>query len=50
MNWIEHFFGINPDNGDGSLESILALVSLAALGIAVNFFAKRRRHSRRLQL
>ena len=34
MDWIERGFGVAPDNGDGSLEMLIALCAIAA-GLAV---------------
>lgn len=30
MDWIERWFGVAPDNGDGSLEVLIALCAVAA--------------------
>jgi hypothetical protein len=30
MDWIERWFGIAPDNGDGSLEILISLCAVAA--------------------
>jgi hypothetical protein len=35
MDWIEQWFGISPDNGDGSLELLLVLVCVSAISLAV---------------
>lgn len=41
MDWIERWFGISPDNGDGSLEWLVVCVTiiagLAAITIAMSF-------------
>jgi len=35
MDWIERWFGLSPDNGDGSLELLLVLICV----FAVSFIA-----------
>jgi len=35
MDWIERWFGFAPDNGDGSLELLIAVAVAAAVIIAV---------------
>jgi hypothetical protein len=30
MDWIERWFGVAPDNGDGSLEILISLCAIAA--------------------
>jgi hypothetical protein len=35
MDWIERWFGIAPDNGDGTLELLLVLIAAAALAVVV---------------
>jgi hypothetical protein len=30
MDWIERWFGVAPDNGDGSLEMLISLCAIAA--------------------
>ena len=30
MDWIERWFGVAPDNGDGSLEVLISLCAVAA--------------------
>ena len=35
MDWIERWFGFAPDNGDGSLELLIAVVVAAAVVIVV---------------
>ena len=35
MDWIERWFGFAPDNGDGSLELLIAVAVAAAVVIAV---------------
>jgi hypothetical protein len=44
MDFIERFFGLSPDNGDGSTE-VMWLVALA-LAIAVFFYVRHRRKTR----
>ena len=43
MDFIERFFGLSPDNGDGSTE-VMWLVALAVV-IAVTFYVRHRRRS-----
>ena len=33
MDWIEQWFGISPDNGDGSLELLLVLVCVSVVSL-----------------
>jgi hypothetical protein len=61
MDWIERLFGVAPDNGDGSLESLIfvALVAVVTIGLLwriprarhalLQFFERlhKRRHQRR---
>jgi len=35
MDWIERWFGVSPDGGDGSIEIVLAIVFLAAAAAVV---------------
>jgi len=35
MDWIERWFGVSPDNGDGSLEMLIALCAIAAAVAAI---------------
>jgi hypothetical protein len=35
MDWIEAWFGINPDSGDGSAEWLIVLVGVAVVIAAV---------------
>ena len=35
MDWIERWFGVAPDNGDGSLELLIMLVVAAVIVVAV---------------
>jgi len=46
MDWIEQIFGWNPDNGDGSIESLIVCLGIitASIGVSVTM----RRWSRRL--
>ena len=46
MDFIERFFGLSPDNGDGSTE-ILWLVVLAIVVATFVYFRIQRRRSRR---
>lgn len=43
MNWIERWFGLAPDNGDGSLELLLTLCFAAAVVIAIVLLNSRAR-------
>ena len=45
MDFIERFFGLSPDNGDGSTE-IMWLVVLALVVAAVAYFRIQRRSQR----
>ena len=45
MDFIERFFGLSPDNGDGSTE-ILWLVALALVIASIVYFRIQRRRSR----
>ena len=45
MDFIERFFGLSPDNGDGSTE-ILWLVVLALLIATVAYFRVQKRKAR----
>jgi len=48
MDWIERFFGISPDGGDGSTELlyVFTAVAIVALIFGRTFFVKhaRQRH------
>jgi hypothetical protein len=46
MDFIERFFGLSPDNGDGSTE-ILWLVVLAIVIASFVYFRVQRRKTRR---
>ncbi len=47
MNWIEQFFGIDPDLGSGSLEVLIAgAVALVVAGAIASRWAKRPETSR----
>jgi hypothetical protein len=35
MDWIEHWFGMAPDNGDGVLELSIMLIVAAIVAVAV---------------
>lgn len=44
MDWIEQWFGVNPDGGDGSLEKLLIVglvVFVVALGASLNTGVRR---------
>jgi len=42
MDFIEHIFGVSPDNGDGSFELLLFAIPIAAL-VVLRWRAIRRR-------
>ena len=35
MDWIERWFGVAPDNGDGTLELVIMTTIAAAVAVAV---------------
>ncbi len=35
MDWIERWFGVSPDGGDGSLELLLTLVAIVVMAVAI---------------
>jgi hypothetical protein len=41
MDWIEAWFGINPDGGDGSAEWLIVLVGVAVFIAAVPGLRRR---------
>jgi hypothetical protein len=43
MDWIERWFGVAPDNGDGSLEMLIALCAIAAGLVAFAYLHPRTR-------
>ena len=45
MDWLEQWFGIAPDNGDGSLELLIVLTALTA-GAAFAIWRRVRRGPR----
>jgi len=45
MDWLERFFGLNPDQGDGSVESLIVVAILCAAAAAVAIVALRRAKS-----
>jgi hypothetical protein len=47
MDFIERFFGLSPDNGDGSTE-LLWCVAIAAVLIVAFWFRQRRRRARQI--
>jgi cytochrome c-type biogenesis protein CcmH/NrfF len=47
MDFIERFFGLSPDNGDGSTE-LLWCVAIAAVLVAAFWFHQRRRRARQM--
>jgi hypothetical protein len=48
MDWIERFFGISPDGGDGSTEMLylVAAVAIAVLIFGRTFYVRRARKRR----
>jgi hypothetical protein len=48
MDFIERFFGLSPDNGDGSTE-LLWCVALAAVLVAAFYWQYRRRQGRNIR-
>jgi len=45
MDWIERWFGVSPDGGDGSLEFLLMLVAVAVAFVLVLGSSRRVRSS-----
>jgi hypothetical protein len=43
MDWIERWFGVAPDNGDGSLEMLISLCAIAAALAAFAYLHSRTR-------
>jgi hypothetical protein len=43
MDWIERWFGVAPDNGDGSLEMLISLCAIAAAFAAFAYLHPRTR-------
>ena len=43
MDWIERWWGVSPDGGDGSLEMVLILLAVAAVVAVVLVFSQRTR-------
>jgi hypothetical protein len=43
MQWVESLFGASPDQGDGSIERMIAVgvVSVAVIAVAALFSARR---------
>jgi len=41
MDWIERWFGISPDNGDGSLELLLVLLCVLIIFFAATLINPR---------
>ncbi len=41
MDFIERWFGISPDGGDGSLEAIYVLAFLVVEASILSYFARR---------
>jgi hypothetical protein len=51
MHWIEQLFGVDPDNGSGTLEMAILLATLVVASASVRatrrFVRRRTRRSRR---
>jgi hypothetical protein len=45
MDWIEIWFGVSPDDGDGTLELLLVVLAVAAIFVVVLMFNRRLRSS-----
>jgi hypothetical protein len=43
MDWIERWFGVSPDNGDGSLEMLISLCAMVGVLIAIAYSHPRAR-------
>lgn len=43
MDWIERWFGVDPDGGDGRLELLLMLLAVAVIFAVVLMFNHRAR-------
>ena len=41
MQWIEHLFGTNPDNGNGTVEATVVLASLLLVVASVQVLGSR---------
>ena len=49
MDWLEQWFGLNPDGGDGSIEAALVVV-VVLVGVTIVGAASRRARARGLAL
>jgi hypothetical protein len=38
MNFIEQYFGVSPDNGDGSIEAVILVVSVMLFTSLIGLF------------
>lgn len=45
MVWVEHWLGVSPDGGDGSLEWLLIFLAVMVVVAAVLVFSRRARTS-----
>jgi hypothetical protein len=45
MDWIEQWFGIAPDNGDGTLELLIMLIVAAVIAATVIWRMPRARNA-----
>jgi hypothetical protein len=41
MDWIEQWFGLNPDGGDGSIEAAI-VVAVIVVGVTIAFLVSKR--------
>ena len=41
MDWIEQWFGLNPDGGDGSIEAAL-VIAVIVIGVTIALAASKR--------
>jgi hypothetical protein len=41
MDWIEQWFGLNPDGGDGSIETAI-VVAVILVGVTIAFLVSTR--------
>lgn len=47
MNWLETLLGWSPDDGNGSLEVLIASVALALVAACLRAIARQRQPTRR---
>ena len=41
MDWIEQWFGLNPDSGDGSIEAAI-VIAVIVVGVTIALFVSKR--------